>query len=116
MCPACLASAIVLLAQRRDWQKLFAPLAAAGRMSLTNYLLMALLLGVLAPAFEFGVYKRLGPALSSALAVAIYAALIFGSTWWARHFRFGPAEWLWRSLTYGKLQPMRLQPSLAPDA
>ncbi len=107
-------SAFVLLAQRRYWQKVFAPLAAAGRLALTNYLLMALLLGVLAPAFDFGVYKRLGPTLSSALAVAIYAALTFASTWWARHFRFGPAEWLWRSLSYGKRQPMRLQLSLVP--
>ncbi len=107
-------SAFVLLAQRRFWQKLFAPLAAAGRLALTNYLLMALLLGVLAPAFGFGVYKRLGPTLASALAVAMYTTLMLLSTLWSKHFRLGPAEWLWRSLTYGKLQPMRLRPSPAP--
>lgn len=102
------ASAIVLLAQRRDWQKLFAPLAAAGRMSLTNYLLMAVLLGILAPTFGFGVYKQIGLTLSSFLAVAIYAALMWLSTWWLRRFRFGPMEWLWRSATYAKWQPMRI--------
>ncbi|MGI8785889.1 MAG: DUF418 domain-containing protein [Acidobacteriota bacterium] len=107
-------AALVLLAQRQLWLKLFAPLAAAGRMALTNYLLMALLVGVLAPTFGLGVYRRIGPTLASALAVAIFATLMLLSTWWLKHFRFGPAEWLWRTLTYGKLQPMRLQPSLAP--
>ena len=107
-------SSIVLLAQRRSCQRLFVPLAAAGRMALTNYLLMALLLGVLAPAFGFGVYDRIGPTLGPALAAATYAGLMWLSTWWLKHFRFGPAEWLWRTLAYGKLQPMRLQPSLAP--
>jgi uncharacterized protein len=102
------ASAIVLLAQRRDWQKLFAPLAAAGRTSLTNYLLMAVLLGILAPTFGFGVYKQIGLTLSSFLAVVIYATLMWLSTWWLRRFRFGPLEWLWRSATYAKWQPMRI--------
>ena len=102
------ASAIVLLAQRQVWQKLFAPLAAAGRMSLTNYLLMAVLLGILAPTFGFGVYKQIGLTLSSFLAVAIYAALMWLSTWWLRRFRFGPVEWLWRSATYAKWHPMRI--------
>ena len=103
------ASALVLLAQRQIWQKLFAPLAAAGRMALTNYLLIALLAGVFAPAYGFGVWKQVGPTLSAMLAVAIYAALMLLSTWWLRHFRYGPAEWLWRTLTYSKLQPLRLQ-------
>ena len=107
-------AALVLLAQRREWQQLFAPLAAAGRMALTNYLLMALLLGVLVPTFGFGVYRRIGPTLASALAGAVFAMLMWLSTWWLKHFRFGPAEWLWRTLTYGKLQPMRLRPSLVP--
>lgn len=107
-------SALVLLAQRRLWLKLFAPLAAAGRMALTNYLLMGLLMGVLAPTLGLGVYRRIGPTLASALAVAIYATLMLLSTCWLRHFRFGPAEWLWRTVTYGTFQPMRLQTSIAP--
>jgi uncharacterized protein len=102
------AAAIVLLAQRPVWQRRLAPLAAAGRMSLTNYLLMAVLLGILVPTFGFGVYKRIGPILSPFLAVAIYAALMWLSTWWLKRFRFGPVEWLWRSATYAKWQPMRI--------
>jgi uncharacterized protein len=102
-------SSIVLLAQRRSWQKVFVPLAATGRMALTNYLLMALLVGVLAPAVGLGVYQRIGPTLGPGLAVATYAGLMCLSTWWLKHFRFGPAEWLWRTLAYGTLQPMRLR-------
>ena len=37
----------------------------------------------------------------------IFAAQIAISHWWLARFRFGPAEWVWRSLTYGRLQPMR---------
>jgi uncharacterized protein len=67
----------------------------------------------LVPTFGLGVYRRIGPTLASTLAVAIFVTLMLLSTWWLKHFRFGPAEWLWRTLTYGKLQSMRLQPSLA---
>ena len=42
---------------------------------------------------------------------AIWALQLFYSQWWLRHYRFGPAEWLWRSLTYWKRQPFRHQES-----
>jgi uncharacterized protein len=51
------------------------------------------------------------------LACLIFLVQIGISTVWLQHFRFGPAEWLWRSLTYGTRQPMRLPraaPALAP--
>ena len=41
------------------------------------------------------------------LAKPIYAAQMAFSAWWLQRYRFGPAEWLWRSLTYGQAQPMR---------
>jgi uncharacterized protein len=47
-----------------------------------------------------------------ALSFAIYSVQVPLSLWWLRHFRFGPMEWFWRSLTYGKLQPMRLVPGI----
>jgi uncharacterized protein len=46
---------------------------------------------------------------------ASFAAAAAGNVWLSR-FRFGPAEWLWRSLTYGRAQPMRLVPGLATDS
>jgi uncharacterized membrane protein YeiB len=50
---------------------------------------------------------------------AFFVLQIFFSSWWLRHFRFGPAEWAWRSLTWLQLQPMRLaaKPAVAvPNA
>jgi uncharacterized membrane protein YeiB len=39
--------------------------------------------------------------------VALYSAQVVFSNWWLRHYRFGPMEWLWRGLTYGKFPSMR---------
>jgi uncharacterized protein len=50
---------------------------------------------------------QIRPAYGFAAALAAFGAEVALSTWWLRCFRFGPAEWLWRSLTYGRLQPMR---------
>ena len=43
----------------------------------------------------------------TASAAAIFAVQVVSCQWWLKHFRFGPVEWLWRSLTYLKWQPMR---------
>jgi uncharacterized protein len=55
----------------------------------------------------FGLLGRVGAAAVVAMAVLIYAAQMAFSAWWLQRYRFGPAEWLWRSLTYGQAQPMR---------
>ena len=98
------ATVLVLLAQRERWKQRLAPLAAVGRMALTNYLLHTLILLII--FHNFGLYGKIGPAVGLAVAVPVYACLVVLSLWWLRRFRFGPAEWLWRTITYGKLQPM----------
>ncbi len=55
------------------------------------------------------VYGKVGPLAGTALTFLIFPAQVLLSVWWVRRFRFGPAEWLWRTLTYGKLQPMRVR-------
>lgn len=107
-------AALVLIVEKGLWQKPFRLLATAGRMALTNYLLMAALIGGVAPVFGFGVYSGPGysgtkPTLGVLLAVVIYGALMWLSHWWLARFRFGPVEWLWRSATYWRWQAMRLQ-------
>jgi uncharacterized protein len=102
------ASSIILLAQRAAWKKCLAPLAAVGRMALSNYLFQSLVFTTFFYSYGLGLYGKLGPALLSVLSVFIFALQILLSRWWLRRFRFGPAEWLWRTLTYGKLQPMRV--------
>jgi uncharacterized protein len=102
------AAGIVLLVQRDFWKKCLAPLQAVGRLALTNYLLQTLICTTLFYAYGLGLYGKFGPATAALLAIAIYLFQVALSLLWTRRFRFGPAEWLWRSITYGRLQPMRI--------
>ncbi len=105
------ASAIVLLVQRGTWKRLLAPLGAVGRMPLTNYLLHTLIhVGIFYGSVGLGLYAKISPAATVGVTLLMYGSMILLSVWWIRRFRFGPAEWLWRTLTYGKLQPMRVSP------
>jgi len=101
------ASVIVLLVQKDAWRKRLRPLAAVGRMALTNYLLQSVICTMIFNGYGFGQFGKVGPALGILLTIVIYAVQIPFSVLWLRRFRFGPMEWLWRSLTYGKAQPMR---------
>ena len=111
------AAGLVLLVQRHPaWGERLAPLAAAGRMALTNYLLQSVVATTVLYSYGPGLYGTIGPALGLGLAAAIYVAELALSVWWLNHFRFGPAEWLWRSLTYGHPQPIRRPARAEPPA
>lgn len=102
-------SAIVsLLALRPDWIVKLAPLGSVGRMALTIYLLQSVAGTLLYFEYGLGLRFELGNLSSLLLAVVVFAVQIVLSHWWLRYFRFGPFEWLWRSLTYARLQPMSL--------
>ena len=90
-----------------------APVAAVGRMALTNYLAQSVALGLLFFGYGLGLHGRLGPAAACGVGLALYSAQVVASLVWLRWFRFGPAEWAWRSLTYGRAQPMRRAASYA---
>ena len=103
------ASVLILLCTRLKWTALVAPFAAAGRMALTNYLMQSVLCafifyGGLGGLGLIGEYNDAGVHLIGAGIIG--AQLIIGPLW-LMAFRFGPMEWLWRSMTYLKLQPMR---------
>lgn len=100
------AAAIVLLAQRPAWRRWLGGLAPIGRMALTNYILQVVIFDLL--EHGFGLFGRFGPLLGIPIGLAVFVMQALLSTWWMRRFRFGPLEWLWRTLTYGKLQPMRV--------
>jgi uncharacterized protein len=100
------ASAIILLAQKATWKRRLAPLAPVGRMALSNYLLQVLIFKVL--THGLGLYGRIGPLFGAFVGLLVFMLQLLVSIWWMKRFRFGPAEWLWRTLTYGKLQPMRM--------
>lgn len=101
-------SAIVLLWRNPAWRRRLSWLAPVGRMALTNYLTHSFFYVFLFWGFGLGLLGRVGTTFCVALGLAIFAAQIVFSSWWLRRFRFGPAEWLWRSLTYGTRQPMSL--------
>jgi uncharacterized protein len=102
------ASALTLAAQQPAWQRRLAPVAAMGRMALTNYLLQSLLCTTIFYAFGLGLYGRVGPAAGIALTAAVYLLQLPLSVWWLKRFQMGPVEWAWRSLTYGQSQPLLL--------
>jgi uncharacterized membrane protein YeiB len=104
------AAALTLLLQKDKWKKKLAFLAPVGRMGLTNYLLHVIPYVILFH-YGFNLSGKIGPFYRLLLALPVYAGLIYLSHWWFKHFRIGPVEWLWRSLTYLKFQPMRLDKS-----
>jgi uncharacterized protein len=80
-------------------------LAGVGRMALTAYLAQSVL--ALVVFAGFGLYDALGSAAGLLIVVGIWTLLLVVCPLWMRHFRYGPVEWLWRTATYGKRQPMR---------
>ncbi|MBN1204313.1 MAG: DUF418 domain-containing protein [Myxococcaceae bacterium] len=101
-------AAFALLFQRGRWRRWMQVLAPVGRMALTNYLLESVVSICLYDGWGLGLVGRLPPSHCVALTLAVFALQVPFSHWWLSRFRFGPAEWLWRTLTYGRLQPMRL--------
>lgn len=101
------ATGFALLFLRPAWRRRLEVLAPVGRMALTNYLAQALVCVPVFYGFGLGVGPELGiPGRLAAFAL-LFGAQVIVSHWWLARFRFGPAEWAWRSLTYVQLQPMR---------
>jgi uncharacterized protein len=82
-------------------------LAPAGQMALTNYLAQSLFWTWMIYGHGLGLWGQLPRWSHLFLALAFFAVQVVISRWWIQRFRFGPAEWLWRTLTYWQLQPMR---------
>lgn len=103
-------SALTLLNHRPEWQKRLAPLSYLGRLALSNYLGQSLTCTLIFYGYGFGLFGQVGLAWCLVLVFAIYSVQMLISAWWIKRFQFGPAEWVWRSLTYLRPQPMRRQP------
>lgn len=101
-------AAIVVLCQSERFRNAMAGIAAVGRTALTNYLLQSLMYVFVLFGFGFGLLNVLGATLCFLLAAIFFSVQVWASGWWVKRFRFGPMEWVWRSLTYGKRQPFRL--------
>ncbi len=81
--------------------------AAVGRMALTNYIGHSIVCGLIFYSYGMGLFNHVSYTSAVLIAVAIFLAQLIISPVWLTYFRFGPLEWLWRSLTYWQLQPMR---------
>ena len=88
---------------KTSWKKLLQPLTYVGRMALTNYILQSAIGLVLFSSIGFRLYETLSPSAAFLVAVGVFILQILLSKLWLRYFKFGPLEWLWRCLTYGKL-------------
>lgn len=98
---------LTLLLRQEKWQERFAPLGSVGRMALSNYLTQSIIGTLIFNGYGLGLYGRTGPIFYLILASLIFLAQIRFSVWWLARYQFGPAEWAWRSLTYGRRQPLR---------
>jgi uncharacterized protein len=100
-------SGLTLLFQRATWQKVLGLLSPVGRMALTNYLSQTVFSLLFFYGYGLGNITKVGPVGLVALCLGVFCVQVALSHLWLSRFRFGPAEWVWRSLTYGKAQPMR---------
>ena len=88
--------------------------APLGRMAFTNYLAQSLIFGWIFYGYGLGLFGSIGAAKALAIGLAVYLAQVFFSAWWLGRYRYGPVEWLWRTLMYGTMQPMSLAPVSRP--
>ena len=101
---------IMLIAKSGRFERVIRPFSAVGRTALSNYLFHTIVATLIFYGHGLGLYGQVERVGQLLIVLGIWTAQLIISPIWLRHFRFGPAEWLWRSLTYGKLQPMQTKP------
>ncbi len=106
LCAGYLAS-LVLLCSSPAWSKRLGFLGYLGRISLTNYVSQNLICALLFRSYFLNLYGQLTLSALAFAAISIITMQVVFSRWWLAHFRFGPLEWLWRSLTYKQVQLLR---------
>ena len=78
-------------------------------MAFTNYISQSVICTLIFYGHGLGLFERVDRLGQLAIVVAIWILQLLWSPWWLARFRFGPLEWLWRSLTYMKFQPMAVR-------
>jgi uncharacterized protein len=100
-------TSIVLLMEEGKWRKLLLPFSYVGRLSLTNYLLQSIICTTIFYGYGLGLYGEINHLQGLLLTLFIFIIQIVFSYLWLKKFSYGPMEWVWRSLTYGKTQVLR---------
>lgn len=101
------ASVVMCICKSGIWSGLRNRLAAVGRMAFSNYLSQSIICTFIFFGFGLGYFGRFERGELVYFVIGIWALQLIWSPIWLKYFRFGPAEWLWRSLSYMRLQPMR---------
>ena len=107
---------VVMLIVKHGWLKwLTRRLAAVGQTALSNYLLTSLLCTFFFNGYGLGRFGHLQRHQLLYVVAGMWSINLLVSPWWLTRYRFGPMEWVWRSLTYMQKQPMKLvQPETPP--
>lgn len=99
---------VALLYLKAGWRRVLMPFSVVGRMALTDYLMQSVLCTLFFYSTGTGWFGSIGPALAWVPTIVLFSVQLVFSNWWLKHYRFGPMEYLWRAMTYGKLPAMRL--------
>jgi uncharacterized protein len=102
-------TAFIIVYQGNKTQKFLQKLASYGKMGLTNYLMQSIIFIPVFYGFGLGLATKINLATGVILGMIIFYVQVKFSKWWLNHFIYGPFEWLWRSLTWLKWQPMKKQ-------
>jgi uncharacterized protein len=108
LCFTYIGAVVLLFAYLPHWARLLGPIGQAGRMALTNYMIQVVVLDLLAS--DYGVGLKLRPYHYVVAATLLFATEAALSNLWLAHFRLGSLEWIWRTITYAKRQPLRGAP------
>lgn len=99
-------AAILGIASFERGKRLLGWAAPLGRMAFTNYVAQSVIFGWIFYGYGLGLFGRLGITQALAIGIAVYIGQVLSSAWWLRRYRYGPLEWLWRSLMYGRREPI----------
>ena len=108
-------AAIIGIAGLDGGKRLLGWAAPVGRMAFTNYLTQSVILGWIFYGYGLGLFGKLGVTSALAIGIAVYIVQVPFSAWWLARYRYGPVEWLWRTLMYGEAQPMALSSTEAGE-
>lgn len=103
------ASLIMLWVKHGGLQKLQARFGAIGKTAFSNYILQTLICTTIFYGYGLGLFGEFERWQQLILVIAVWAVQFCLASFWLNKFAFGPLEWLWRSLTYWKLQPLQKQ-------
>lgn len=102
-------SGLALLFMKESWQNRLMVFYSVGRMGLTTYLMQTMFGVLVFTGIGFELLGDIGALTCLGLSVAFFVFQVYFSKWWFKHFQYGFFEWIWRSATLLKIQPLRVQ-------